>query len=268
MRLNKYVSALAMVAIMLVPLVSCQSSTSAIVSKTVSVPIELINEAIRECEGKTMWGISFPIVRTNYFPGFVIEAAFVLHNGNDVARLVTIDCSPTFVSSTDDEFQVTYEPTPTQACEWLKPETNSLRLAKMETKVLKIMLHVPEGITQLPVRWEVDLAANGTPIQVYDQIVTVTSKDIVDKVTGEVTPDTTLTIHLTHPLLEGVQSVLSIKSTIDEQPFVTSYDAESGMLTIGGLKSNAVRDITISYEMQMAMTTAYNQRWLITMIKQ
>jgi len=268
MRLRFRVLAVAMVAIMLVPLAGCQSNASATTSKIRSVPIELINEAVQSCEGKTIWGISFPVVRTNYFAGFIIEAAFVLHNGNDVARLVTIDCSPAFVSSSDDEFQVIYEPTPAQACGWLKPETDCLRLEKMETRVVKVTLNVPEGVTSLPHRWEIDLTANGTPIVIYKQVVTVTSKDIVDRVTGEVTPDTTLTFHLSHPLLEGIKSVLSINSTIDEAPFVTGYNPVSGMLTIGGLKSNEVRDITFSYEMQMAFTTAYNQRWLITMIEQ
>jgi len=269
MRFIKYVTAFSMVAIMLIPLVSCQSNTiTEAESKTRRLDPMIIAQAVQECEGKTMWGMSLPIPRINYFPGFIIEAAIVLHNGDDVARLVTLTCSPTFVSNVDSEFQVTYEPTPTVGCDWLKPEVSSLRMAKLETRVLKVTLSVPEAVDSksLPKRWEIDLVANGTPIVVYNQVVNVVSKDIVDKVTGAITPDTTLTFHLSHPLLEGIKSVLSITSTIDEQPFITGYDAESGMLTIGGLKSNETRDITFSYEMQMAMTTAYNQRWLITMI--
>jgi hypothetical protein len=257
----------------------CQSDTATgaisesnipakVVSKIIKLDQAIIAEGIRVCEGQDKFGSGLPLMRTNYAAGFIIESANVIHNGDNCDLLVTLECTPKFQPTEDTTYNVFFSPTPTQACEWLKPEINRFRLQAMETKVIKVTLSVPESVTDLPKRWAIQLHAEGTSIIVYDQTLTVVSKDIVDKETGVITPDTTLTFHLTYPLLEGIPSILSIKSTIDEQPFVTNYDPVQGLLTVDGLKSNETRDITFSYERWVAFNLGNDQTWFITMVNE
>lgn len=277
---------LSTVLILLINSVGCSSPPTAIPSEVPIVRISqaLINEAVLDCEDKPLWGISFGLVRTNYVVGVNLEAAIILHNGKDTVRRVTLECKPTFVTNTEGETGFMYQKSPSLAHLWLKPEVDSIRLQPMETKVVKVSLMVPENISNLPDRWEIDLKADGTPIIPFTQVVSVKSVDIIDKKTGIVTPDTTAVFHLTHPLLEGVSSILSVVSTnrntipptitddgypvyVDESPYVSSYDAEKGILTLDGLKSNAERTIAVTYEYQSDVTVAYDQRWLITMLR-
>jgi hypothetical protein len=216
----------------------------------------IINSAIIDCQNRLTWGIDLPSIKVNYLNGISLVAAVVLHNGNDLDRLVTIKCSPQFETTTDSDTGDVYNASPLNISRWIIPQVSSVRMTKMQTEAISITLLVPDSV-KLPDKWAVDIAVNGLPIVPYEQDMIVTSGD----------NDTTLVVHLDHSLLEGTKSVLSIKSEIDEQPYVTDYDSVTGILTIGGLLSNQKREIGITYEPIPTESTAYNQVWFITMIK-
>jgi hypothetical protein len=296
----------------------------------------IIDAAIEDCKDQPTWGIDLPDVHVNYITGVVLEAAIVLHNGNDVERLVKIECSPRFVttvvpkgtlkgtvtftqtsaivvgvgtrfatelaigdyvgasggtqwyrvvtigsnttitimpafaqttiSGSAGSSGIGYDPSPLLVQKWLTPEIDTVRLGLMETRVVKVTLAVPGAAKGLPKYWAVGVSASGMPIVTREQKVLVTTSDIIDPKTKVVTPDTVLTFHLDAPLLEGIKSILSIKSTIDESLHVVSYNGEKGLLTIDGLKSNQVREVTVTYEPVLSQAGAYEQTWLITMM--
>lgn len=232
-------------------------TTSAKTLQVVRISQDIINEAIEECKDKDSWGIALALVRINYRVGVNVAAAVVLHNGSDTAKFVTIECDPTFVTSEDSENGITYSPSPLLIKSWLRPEIKTLRLEKMETRVVNVNLAIPEGIKNLPKYWEAHINVNGVPINYYDQKMLVETVD----------NDNILTFHATYPLLEGLKSVLSIKSDLDEEIKVVDYNPETGIVTAEGLLSNQKRYVVVNYEYGSPITVAYNQRWLITMLK-
>lgn len=241
------------------------TTTSSATSKIIRLSQSIIDAGIADCKDKPTWGIDLPVMHINYLVGVILEAVIILHNGNDIERLVRIDCSPMFETITDSETGVIYQPSPPLIKLWLVPQVTTVRLGLMETKVIKVTLSVPSSV-KLTGHWVAGVTADGLPIEQYTQKLKVTSQDIVDPNTGVVTPDTTLTFQLHTPLLEGIQSILAITSTIDEVPQVKSYDAEKGTLTLENLKSNAEREINITYEKMPAQAIAYEQLWLISML--
>ena len=69
-----------------------------------------------------------------------------------------------------------------------------------------------------------------------------------DAIVITVNPDTTTDVILTDPLFGGkLSEVLSIESTIDEDPVATDYDADTDTLTVGALDTDETRTLTITY---------------------
>ena len=218
----------------------------------------VIDAAVAECQDKTTWGINLAKVRIEYVTGVNVGAVIVLHNGDDTERLVKVSYQPTYHLTDDGETGIIYEPTPIEAYGWVTIDTKKLRLQKMETEVIPIHLYVPENFKDLPDYWEFDISAQGIEIQQYEYKSVVTTE--ID--------DTILSLQLPMPLLDdSVGSILGIKSSLDESLYVIDYDVEERTLVIGGLKEQSVRDFAITYEYGRQIITAYNQRWLIAMMR-
>lgn len=217
----------------------------------------IIDEAISICADSENWGIALPDIRVNYVAGVGIEAAIVLHNGNDAERVVTLEYAPIKSPQMDGDTGEYYDPAPEGTEGWVSIDVSTVRLVEMETKVVPIHLLVPAG-TDIPMeRWEFRIAATGIVVREYAMELIVTTVD----------NDDTLIVTLALPLLQDdVASVLSVVSSVDEIPQVARYDAGTRELTITGLVDNSVRGMTIVYEYGELIRTAYNQRWLIKML--
>lgn len=245
----------------LLMLTSCNTlaqatETTTSIPNTVVLSQDIINAAVAECQNKTTWGVDLPAVKVNYLAGIDLVAAIVLHNGSDISRLVAVTCTPQFLTNTDSDTGIVYDASPIGIEQWLTPETSLVRMNKMDTKVVHVSLNVPEG-TKLPDKWAVDITANGLPIIPYTQQMIVTTE----------TNDSSVTFHLDYKLLQGPQSVLTVVSgLLGEVPTVSNYIADTGMLTLSGLESNANREIDITYEPYPTQSTAWNQIWYVTML--
>jgi len=224
----------------------------------ITLPQGVVDDAVLQCKDKMSWGINLAKVRTNYITGVRVEAAIVLHNGNDTERLIRLSYKQIYRPSLDAETGITYEPSPIEAHGWVTIDTNSLRMDRMETAVVPIHLLVPSDCMGLPDHWEFDIKASGTSIQQYQYTILVTTIEA---------DETELSVHLPMPPLEGVGSILDIFSEIDEPLHVVEYNPESGILVIGGLRENSIREITIIYEYGEVVVIDYTQRWLIAMLR-
>lgn len=223
---------------------------------TVRLSQKIIDAGVADCKDKTAWGIDLPTMTINYLTGVALVAAIVLHNGNSSEMYVTVTSTPTFETIVDSENGVTYQPSPNDVIQYLKPEVDSVTLNKMETKVVYVTLLVPNTVKSLPNKWAVAITANGYVFEPYKQQIIVTTED----------NDDTLVFHLDSPLMNGLQSILSLNSSLTESLKATSYDEITGMLTITGLQSNQVREIDVNYIPRPSSSIAYEQDWLITML--
>ena len=247
----------------------------------------IIDQAVTECETQSSWGINLAKVNINYVAGANVEAAIVVHNGDDVERLVTISYRPIYETTINSEeinaflgsqgmsgaeisnmpreakiliakdAGLSYEPAPIQASGWVTIDIDKIRMQTMETQVIPIRLLVPENTSGLPDRWEFNVKASGTGIFQYQYTILVTT----------VENDTVLELSLPYPLLDNsLESIKDIISTESEIPYATNYDIGSNILTIEGLNENLEREITIIYEYGEPIIIDYHQRWLINMI--
>jgi hypothetical protein len=216
-----------------------------------------IDEAVAGCKDKTSWGISLPCVRINYVVGVDVEAAIVLHNGDDAKRMVTLRFKATSEPKFSNEDGVFYDPAPTIASSWVSIGTPSIMLEKMQTEVVRIRLKVPEGYKMDSEYWEFDIEADGQPIFEYEQ-------QLVNVVTDY--GETELYVILHQPLFQNNTSSVVITSSIDEFPYVLGYDPDDRTLHLDGLKEAETREMTITYEYPTMVSIAYIQRWLIKML--
>lgn len=218
----------------------------------------IIDAAVDACKDSEVWTIALADVRVTYIAGVGVEAAIVIHNGNDAERIITLAYQPISTPQMDGDTGEYYDPAPTAARDWVKIDTTRVRLAEMETKVVKIHLFVPGGTEIEPEQWEFRISATGIAIDRYTMDLIVTT----------VTNDDTLVVILNQPLLQDdVSAVLSVVSSIEgETPYVVGYDKGTRELTISGLKDNSVRAMTLVYEYGLMFRIGYNQRWLIKML--
>ena len=226
--------------------------------RTIKLPDSIIKQAVSQCQDKDMWGISLAKVEVNYIKGAVIDAAIVLHNGNDAERLVTISYQPIYSMKLDASTDTYYEPAPIDASGWVSIDNVEIRMDTLETIVVPIHLFVPYDYTgELPEKWEFNIRASGIKIQEYQYTIKVTT----------VENDTVLECHIPQPLLDNkLDAIKSIISTNkDEFPLPVNYDSVNGILTIHNLKESTVRELTIIYEYGDMVVIDYVQRWLITM---
>lgn len=250
------------ISLLCLPLCLGCSSPAAVETVAADVPVQridhaIIEQAVAECENAPTWGINLAKVRVNYIAGAHIEAALILHNGDDTERYVKLSFKPTYAPTVDKETGISYETTPVQASGWVTIDADDFRMAKMQTEVIPIHLLVPTNYEVLPPTWEFDIRASGTVISQYQYTIKVTTEK----------NDTSLAVHLPMPPLNNDAGyILDIISTIDEAPYVTSYDSDKTMLNIGRLKDESVREITIIYEYGEPVGTDYYQRWLVTTI--
>lgn len=249
--------ALGLSLIVLLVIAGCTSAnTSTGESPIVRLSQDIIDNAVAECQDKTSWGINLAIVRTNYVAGATLEAAIVLHNGDDARRAITLRYKPIKEPKVTTE-GVTYYPAPIKASGWVTIGTPEITMDKMQTEVVTIQLTVPEDYKIDSKHWEFGIEADGQSILEYDQQLTEVITDV-----GE----TELYVTLHQPLFQNNILSVVVSSSIDELPYVTKYNPSDRTLCLDGLKESEEREMTITYEYTPMVSIAYTQRWLITML--
>lgn len=219
---------------------------------------DTIKATVEQCKDKPKWGLGLGRVAIEYIAGATIRGAVVLHNGADAERFVTIEYRQPNGPQLDKRSGVTYQPAPIEASGWVSIDVDTLRMKKMETRVIDVEFTVPKG-TKLPdKRWEFNVYASGYIINEYEQKIVVTT----------VENDTTLLVDLHHPLLQNsTDSMLSIESSLPEDNLrLVEYNPQTFELLIEGLAPSAERTIVLKYEYPGVVVTNYGQRWLITML--
>lgn len=217
----------------------------------------IIDEAVVRCNNSETWSIALPDVRVDYVVGVEVEAAIVLHNGNDADRFVSLAYQAILAPKMDGSTGVAYNPPPDDASEWVTVGIESLRMDEMQTEVVRIWFLVPEDTEIESEHWEFDIVATGVAIKEIRQ-------DLGLVATG--TDDTILGVVLEQPLLEGGISGIEIWSEIEEFPYVVGYAPDTRLLTIRGLLELETREMMVTYEYADNVAVAYVQRWLITML--
>lgn len=218
---------------------------------------DVVNQSIESCKDSKSWGLGLATININYRTGVGIEAAVVLHNGNDADRWIEVTFLPQ--QTTMIKQDAIYESSPAQTKDWVIIKEQYIRLKPMETKVVKVLFGVPEE-KELPDRWMFFINARGVAIQEFSQNLTN-----VNTIAG----DTILELKLANSLfLDSTLSVIKVSSTlVDDNLNVTKYDPSTQILTIEGLKELSTREMTITYECTMPIQVAYNQTWLIDMVE-
>lgn len=234
----------------------------------VKLPRSMIDSAVEQSRDKTTWGISLAKVNTRYVTGVQVDAAIVLHNGDDAERLVTISYRPTYAPTVDANTRTIYDPSPVRASGWVTIDITTIRMSKMDTKIIPIHLLVPADQQDLPSHWEFGVAASGAAVMQYQYTIDVTTVDTITNTEGITVPDTTLELHLPYPLLGNqLSSILAVASNIAEAPQATEYNPVTGILILSNLKTSSERMISIIYEYTNPIVIDYNQRWLIDMVQ-
>lgn len=226
--------------------------------RTIKLPESVINEAVEQCKGKPMWGVNLALVEVNYVKGAVIDAVIVLHNGNDLERLVTLSYQPIYKPKLAASTGIYYDPAPIEAYGWVTIDKLKMRMQENETLVVPVHLMVPtEYPKELPEKWEFDIRASGVAIKEMQYEIKVTT----------VENDTVLECHIPYQLLENelsaIKTIISTESS--EVPQAVDYNSVNGILKIINLKEKTVRNLTIVYEYGDPVVIDYVQRWLITM---
>jgi hypothetical protein len=220
---------------------------------------DTIDDALAFCQDKETWSLSnLAVMRVNYRVGAPAAGVIVLHNGSDAERIVAVSYYPIREPKSYSGTGLTYNPAPLEASNWVDIDTNFIRLRKMQTEVVWVHLQSPSDYEFQSKYWEFDIQADGRAVMEYKQ-------ELVQVVTEA--GESTLHVRLHQPLLlDSVLSVLSIKSSKGENLFVEGYNPSNQVLTIGGLRPDSEREITIIYEYGSMVTIPYKQRWLITML--
>ena len=227
-------------------------------NSVVKLSQSIIDSAIAECENSTAWSVNLAIIRSNYMVGATLEAAIVLHNGDDARRAVTIKYKPIKEAVYSENDKVTYFPSPIEATGWITIDTPELIMDKMQTEVIAVRLTVPKGTEIIPGHWLFGIEADGYPLLEYNQ-------ELVHVITDE--GETELYVKLQQPLYNNNVSSVVIKSSIDENVYVNKYDSGNRVLYLDGLKECQEREMTLTYEYTPMVSISYVQKWLITMLR-
>ena len=233
---------------------------------TVALAQDIIDAAVKAVQNQPSWGISLLDPTLNLLTGVAVLGAIVLHNGEDVSRMVTLKYTPATKTKTkwvNDE-QVVY--TPVDASGWVTFGETNIRLAPMETRTISITIFIPNGTKFENKDFRFDVTADAGIIykQTYDMDIATdsTTKDAL----GNNVPDNFLEATLGAPLmLNSTQSITKLTSSIEETLTAKSYEPKSMVLRIEGLKTSASRTISLEYDATSMFRQAYVQNWYVSM---
>lgn len=221
------------------------------------LPQETIDQTVSLVQNLTAWAVGLADIHVDYRAGIEVEGAIVLHNGNDAERVVTLEYRASSTPEVDKETGKVYEPSPPDTENWVSIEASNIRMAPMQTEVVKVFLEAPRDAIIPYDRWEFRVLATGIVI----------GEDTMDLLVTTTIGDHELVLPLNQPLLmDDLSSILSVSSNITENLQVVSYNATDRRLIIEGLQDNTIRSITLIYEYGEFVRTAYEQKWFITMV--
>jgi len=251
--------------LLLLPLFGCgsnepASSTSTPKTKepyTVKLAQNIIDMAVNAVKGLPMWSISLLDPTINLLTGIAVDGAIVLHNGNDRERMVSLYYT--------QETEIRNGFAPLDCRQWITIKEPLVRLQPMETRVVTITVFIPNG-TDIPkgdYRFGITADAGVILPQSFNwQIDTGETTDY----NGQKVPDDFLEVTMTPPLmLNDVQYITKLTSSIAETPTVSNYDPKSGTLRINGLKTSSSRNITLEYLATGMFRQAYVQNWYFSL---
>jgi hypothetical protein len=246
----------------------CSSNTTTIINSQtntserihqVKLSEDILKAAIADCENSPDWGIDLGKIFLNYKPGVMVTGWIVLHNSNDLERLIKLEYMPTTKIFNNAEPKATYSPTPQNIkAEWVNIGDNMIRLKRMETKAVEISILIPDGTEIADDKWYFAINADAMPINEYTQESIVTT----------VENDTMLELKLQkEPLLNDIKSIKAIRSDLSADDLkIADYDTTKRVLTITGFKESSERHLFVTYECGGMVTLAANQYWLLTML--